>query len=78
MLLAAFGAEELGLSLPIGAFLVGMITGESDFRHQVEDEIRPFRDGLGLFFLTVGMAVDPRTIPHPPASVVAALASLVP
>jgi CPA2 family monovalent cation:H+ antiporter-2 len=78
VLLAAFGAEELGLSLPIGAFLVGMITGESDFRHQVEDEIRPFRDVLlGLFFLTVGMAVDPRTILTHPLSVVAALASLV-
>jgi CPA2 family monovalent cation:H+ antiporter-2 len=78
VLLAAFGAEELGLSLPIGAFLVGMIIGESDFRHQVEDEIRPFRDVLlGLFFLTVGMAVDPRTILTHPLFVVAALASLV-
>jgi len=78
VLLAAFGAEELGLSLPIGAFLVGMIIGESDFRHQVEDEIRPFRDVLlGLFFLTVGMAVDPRTILTHPLPVVAALASLV-
>lgn len=78
VLLAAFGAEELGLSLPIGAFLVGMITGESDFRHQVEDEIRPFRDVLlGLFFLTVGMAVDPRTILIHPLPVAAALASLV-
>lgn len=78
VLLAAFGAEELGLSLPIGAFLVGMIIGESDFRHQVEDEIRPFRDVLlGLFFLTVGMAVDPRTIVTHPFCVVAALACLV-
>ncbi len=56
---ATFAAEEIGLSLPIGAFLVGMLVGESDFRHQVEEEIRPFRDVLlGLFFLTVGMEID--------------------
>lgn len=78
VLLSAFGAEEVGLSLPIGAFLVGMIIGESDFRHQVEDEIRPFRDVLlGLFFITVGMAVDPRTILTHPLSVIVALAALV-
>jgi CPA2 family monovalent cation:H+ antiporter-2 len=56
---AAFVAGEIGLSLPVGAFLIGMLVGESDFRHQVEEEIRPFRDTLlGLFFLTVGMGID--------------------
>jgi Kef-type K+ transport system membrane component KefB len=46
VLLAAFVAEEVGLSLATVAFLVGMIVGESEFRHQVDEEIRPFRDLL--------------------------------
>lgn len=53
-LLAALGAAYLvhlaGLALPVGAFIAGMVIGESDFRHRVEDDIRPFRDVLvGLF-----------------------------
>lgn len=60
---AAFVANLAGLSLPIGAFLAGMIIGETDFKHQVEDDIRPFRDVLlGLFFVTIGMALDPRAV----------------
>lgn len=56
---ASLAAQAIGLSLPIGAFVVGMIVGESDFRHQLEDEIRPFRDLLvGVFFITVGMSLD--------------------
>jgi hypothetical protein len=42
----AFAGHLVGLSAPIGAFLTGMVVGESDFRHQVEDDIRPFRDVL--------------------------------
>lgn len=75
---AAFAAEEIGLSLPIGAFLVGMLVGESDFRHQVEEEIRPFRDALlGLFFLTVGMGIDLAAAAARPLLTLAALLSLV-
>ena len=56
---ASLAAQSLGLSLPLGAFIVGMMVAESDFRHQLEDEIRPFRDLLlGVFFITVGMSVD--------------------
>lgn len=56
---ASLAAEKIGLSLPIGAFVVGMMVGESDFRHQLEEEIRPFRDLLlGVFFVTIGMSVD--------------------
>ena len=55
----AFAAHSAGLSPPIGAFLAGMVVGESDFRHQIEDDIRSFRDVLvGLFFVTIGMQVD--------------------
>jgi Kef-type K+ transport system membrane component KefB len=56
----AFAARHAGIASPIGAFLAGMVVGESDFRHQVEDDIRPFRDVLlGLFFVTVGTEVNP-------------------
>jgi CPA2 family monovalent cation:H+ antiporter-2 len=69
VLSGAYGAHAAGLSLPIGAFLVGMVLGESDFRHAVEDEIRPFRDVLlGLFYITVGMQVDPAAIAAAPVA----------
>jgi CPA2 family monovalent cation:H+ antiporter-2 len=66
----AFLAHELGISPPIGAFLAGMMIGETDFRHQVEDDIRPFRDALlGLFFVTVGMEIDLAVITGQPVMV---------
>jgi Sodium/hydrogen exchanger family len=66
----AFVAHAGGLSPPIGAFLAGMVVGESDFRHQIEDDIRPFRDVLvGLFFVTIGMQVDLAIIAAAPWSV---------
>jgi monovalent cation:H+ antiporter-2, CPA2 family len=55
----AFGAHEAGLSPVLGAFLAGLVLGESDFRHRIEDDLRPFRDVLqGLFFITVGMQAN--------------------
>ncbi|NQZ08175.1 MAG: cation:proton antiporter [Algicola sp.] len=48
-----------GLSMALGAFLAGMMLGESQYRHQLEADIRPFRDILmGLFFITIGMQLD--------------------
>ncbi|HET6718029.1 MAG TPA: cation:proton antiporter [Rhodocyclaceae bacterium] len=48
-----------GLSLALGAFLAGVLISETVFRHQVEADIRPFRDVLlGLFFITIGMQLD--------------------
>lgn len=63
LLLVALGTawltDQAGLSLPLGAFLAGMLVAETDFRYQVEEDIRPFRDLLlGLFFVTVGMTLD--------------------
>lgn len=56
---AAAATHALGLSYALGAFLAGMMLGETEFRHQVEGDIRPFRDVLlGLFFITVGMLLD--------------------
>ncbi len=55
----AWLTEQAGLSLALGAFLAGMLIAETDFRYQVEDDIRPFRDLLlGLFFVTVGMTLN--------------------
>lgn len=49
----------LGLSYALGAFLAGVMLSETEFKHQIEVEIRPFRDILlGLFFITIGMLVD--------------------
>ncbi|HMQ13632.1 MAG TPA: cation:proton antiporter [Candidatus Competibacter phosphatis] len=63
-LLAAWATNSLGLSLAFGAFLAGMMLGETEFRHQVESSIRPFRDVLlGLFFVGIGMRFDPAAIP---------------
>lgn len=57
---AAWITHSLGLSMAFGAFLVGMMLGETEFRHQVESTIRPFRDVLlGLFFVSIGMLFDP-------------------
>jgi CPA2 family monovalent cation:H+ antiporter-2 len=63
----AFAGRLAGLSAPIGAFLAGMVVGESDFRHQVEDDIRPFRDVLlGLFFVTPAWRlIHPPSLQHP-------------
>lgn len=65
VLAAAWTTNTLGLSLAFGAFLAGMMLGETEFRHQVESSIRPFRDVLlGLFFVGIGMLIDPATLPH--------------
>ena len=51
--------ELAGLSLALGAFLAGMLIAETEYRYQVEEDIKPFRDVLlGLFFVTVGMFLD--------------------
>ena len=47
------------MSLALGAFLAGMLISETEYRYQVEEDIKPFRDVLlGLFFVTVGMQLD--------------------
>jgi monovalent cation:H+ antiporter-2, CPA2 family len=55
----AWVTELAGLSLALGAFLAGMLISETEYRYQVEDYIKPFRDVLlGLFFVTIGMLLD--------------------
>ncbi len=57
---SAWVTERAGLSLALGAFLAGMLISETEYRYQVEDYIKPFRDVLlGLFFITIGMLLNP-------------------
>ncbi|MEX0386896.1 cation:proton antiporter domain-containing protein [Spiribacter onubensis] len=56
---AAWATYLAGLSLALGAFLAGIMLGETEYRHQIDADIRPFRDVLlGFFFITVGMVID--------------------
>ena len=59
----AWLTEHAGLSLALGAFLAGMLIAETEYKHQVETDIRPFHDVLlGLFFITIGMKLDWRPL----------------
>ncbi len=61
---SAIFTERFGLSYAFGAFMAGMMLSETAYRHQVQVEIRPFKDVLlGLFFITVGMLLDLSTWP---------------
>lgn len=51
--------EHAGLSLALGAFLAGMLISETEFKHRVEADVKPFQDVLlGLFFITIGMKLN--------------------
>ena len=70
--------ELAGLSLALGAFLAGMLISETEYRHQVEEDIKPFRDVLmGLFFVTVGMMLDVPMVMSHLLLVLATLAALL-
>ena len=59
----AWLTEIAGLSLALGAFVAGMLISETEFKHRVELDIKPFHDVLlGLFFITIGMMLDWRII----------------
>ncbi|RVU49416.1 cation:proton antiporter [Rubrivivax rivuli] len=59
----AYLTEHAGLSLALGAFVAGMLVAETEYKHQVETDIRPFHDVLlGLFFITIGMKLDWRPV----------------
>ena len=69
-LLLAWLTALSGLSLVLGAFLAGMLISETEYRFRVEQDIKPFRDVLlGLFFVTVGMMLDPRVVRADPGVV---------
>ena len=59
----AWLTEMAGLSLALGAFIAGMLISETEYKHQVETDIRPFHDVLlGLFFISIGMMLDWRLV----------------
>ncbi|PPS19336.1 hypothetical protein GOBAR_AA01251 [Gossypium barbadense] len=60
--------EQAGLSMALGAFLAGLLLAETEFALQVESDIAPYRGLLlGLFFMTVGMSIDPKLLSNFPA-----------
>ena len=74
----AWLTEAVGLSLALGAFVAGMLISETEYRHQVEEDIKPFRDVLlGLFFVTVGMMLDMALVAANLLLVLAVLAALL-
>ncbi|ANO51384.1 monovalent cation:proton antiporter-2 (CPA2) family protein [Woeseia oceani] len=81
-LLIVLGTAEIvelaGLSMALGAFLAGVLLADSEFRHQLEADIEPFKGLLlGLFFISVGMSLNLQLIAQSPQNVVAAVAGLV-
>lgn len=63
ILIISAATAAAGLSLELGAFLAGILLSETEYRHQVEADIQPFYGLLiGLFFITIGMTVDPYLI----------------
>lgn len=74
----AYITELAGLSLALGAFVAGILISETEYRYQVEEDIKPFRDVLmGLFFVTVGMLLDVHAVLDNLAWVALALAGLL-
>ena len=56
---AAWAVDYVGISMTLGAFLLGMLLSGSDFRYQIEANVAPFKQTLmGLFFIAVGMSID--------------------
>lgn len=81
-LLVALGTSwvtaQAGLSLALGAFLAGLLLAETEYRHQVEGDIEAFRGlFLGLFFMSVGMAIDLRAVTDNVPLVLAMVAGLI-
>lgn len=67
-----------GLSMALGAFLAGLLIAETEFRHQVEIDIEPFKGlMLGLFFMSVGMGIDWRTLGDQPLLIAASVIGLI-
>ena len=59
VLVTGYATDLVGLSMEMGAFLAGLLLAETEYRHQVEADIQPFRGILlGLFFMSVGMGID--------------------
>jgi CPA2 family monovalent cation:H+ antiporter-2 len=73
----ALATEQFGLSMALGAFLAGLLFAETEYRHQVEVDIEPFKGLLlGLFFVSVGMSIDLAQVAAKPIWLIAAVFGL--
>jgi CPA2 family monovalent cation:H+ antiporter-2 len=82
ILLSTFGiaglSAMLGLSMALGALIAGLLLAETEFKHEVELMVEPFKGLLmGLFFMTVGMNMDPRQVLQAPLWLASVVVSLV-
>jgi len=74
----AWVMELAGLSMSLGAFLAGVLLADSEYRHEIEAQVEPFRGLLlGLFFISVGMSLDVDMVMRQPQLVFALLAALL-
>ena len=70
--------QEAGLSMGLGAFLAGVLLAESEFRHELESHIEPFKGlFLGLFFIAIGMSIDLNVIADEPALIAGGVLGLL-
>lgn len=81
-LLTVVGAAAItygaGLSVALGAFLAGLLVGETEFKHQTEVDLEPFKGLLlGIFFMTVGMGLDLPAIQEQLGPILAVMAGLI-
>lgn len=75
---AALGTSALGMSPALGAFIGGVLLSDSEYRHELEGNLAPFKDLLlGLFFVSVGMSIDFSVVLATPLIVLALVAALV-
>ena len=73
----AIATERAGLSMALGAFLAGLLFAETEYRHQIEVDIEPFKGLLlGFFFVSVGMGIDITQIAAKPLWLAASVAGL--
>lgn len=73
----ALGYEAVGLSMALGAFLAGVLLAESEYRHEIEAAVEPFKGLLlGLFFISVGMGADFSVLLARPFMVIGLVAGL--
>ena len=74
----ALGMQSLGLSMALGTFLAGVLLAESEYRHELEIAIEPFKGLLlGLFFISVGMAVNLGLLLQYPLQILLAVIALI-
>ena len=70
--------ERLGISMSLGAFLAGLMLADSEFRHELEADIAPFKGLLlGLFFMTVGMGANLTLLRHEPLTILSVAAGFM-